>query len=138
MEHQGLAAPEKDITVAEGWLGRSAHADRYDINLIVDAYDVQDMDMLQLSYLNDCSLCIKGAMKNRPMPLPAHVEVRPGAAIPTDVTVMNVLSIGGAKYFDTFIVEAPCHLRAFHVKWKGEAAELLKLQDCWSSDSLES
>lgn len=59
------------------------------------------------------------------------MEARPGAVIHTDVSVMYVLSLGGAKYLMTFINEGPGHVRALHMKTEGRASELLRWQATW-------
>lgn len=92
---------------------------------------VRDMDMCQHSGLDDCSLCIQGTVTNTPMLLRTRVEVRPGAMIDTDVAVINVQSIGGARYFFSLINEASVQVSASDMKSKVEAAELLKRQFSW-------
>lgn len=59
------------------------------------------------------------------------MEAGPGAVIHTAFAIMNVLSIGGAGYFVTSTDEAHGHVRPFHMKAKGEAAELLECQLSW-------
>lgn len=54
-------------------------------------------------------------MKNTPMPLGTYVEVRHATVIHTDVEVIIVRSIGEAKCFNFFIVEASGHVRAFQM-----------------------
>lgn len=51
--------------------------------------------------------------------------------IHTDFAVMNGPSIRGARYFVTFINEAYGNVRAFHMKSKSEAAQLLKCEVSW-------
>lgn len=51
--------------------------------------------------------------------------------IHTDVAVMNVSSIDGARYFATFIDEVSCQVSPFRIKSTCEAPELLKGQVTW-------
>lgn len=55
----------------------------------------------------------------------------PGAMIHTTIAVVNVPSIGRARYFATFINEECGHVGAFHMKLEGEETELLKRQANW-------
>lgn len=89
---------------------------------------IQDMDMIQRSAMDDCSTCIQGTMTDTPMPSTTHEEVRPGEVIHTDVAAMNVPSIGGARYFVSFIDEVSGHVKALPMNSKGQASELLKRQ----------
>lgn len=82
--------------------------------------------MGQRSVLDAFSPCLEGTMINTPMPYWSHVKV----VIHTDVAFMNVPSIGGGRYFATFIDEAR-HGREFHMKSEDEAAERLKRQAGW-------
>lgn len=93
---------------------------------MADKEVIRDMDMRQLSVLDDCSFCIEKTMNNTPMPSRTYVKARPGAVINNDVAVMNVPSIVGAGYFVTFIDKESGHVKAFHTKSKGETADLLK------------
>lgn len=62
------------------------------------------------------------------MPSGTHVEIRAAVVTHSDVAVMNGPSIDGTKYFIIFIFEASGHERAFHIKSKVKAAELLMRQ----------
>lgn len=130
-EQQAPAAPKKDVDVLDVWYGRLAHADCHSVQWMAEKDVERDNSRRQRSGLDECSQCIEGAMTDTPMPSRTHVEVRPGAVIRTDVSVMNVPSIGRARYFVTSIDEVSSYVKVFHMKWKGEAAELLKCQFCW-------
>lgn len=66
-------------------------------------------------------------MRNTPIKSRNILETRPGAVVHSDVAEMNDSSVGGARYFITFIDEASEHQGAGHMKTICEAAELLKL-----------
>lgn len=128
---KALAVLKKAVRVSDVWHARLSNAARQVVKWMADKDIVPDMDMSQGSDLDDCSLCSKGTMTNRLMTSRTHVEVRRGAEIHTNVAVMSLPLIGGAKYYTTFINEASGHLRAFHMKAKGEADKLRKREVCW-------
>lgn len=70
----------------------------------------------------------EGNNKEHAMPSRIQVEASPGAVVHTDVTAMNVPSIGGTKFFVTFIDEASVQVTVCHMKKKGKTTELLKCQ----------
>lgn len=128
---KSLAALEKHVIVFDGWHSKPAHADSRAVRGMEEKDVFQDMDMHQCSVLDDCSPCIEEAMTHTLMPLTTQVRVRPGAVIHNYVAVMNVLSINEARYFVNIMDKASGHVRSFHMKEKGKAAELLKRQVCW-------
>lgn len=104
---------KKDFSVLDVLCARHAEADRFAAKGLAYKHDVQDMDLLQRSILDDCLLCIERAMTNRRMTLRVHVEPIPGAVIYTYAAVMNVPSISEAKYSVPFPNEHSGHVRAF-------------------------
>lgn len=73
---------------------------------------VHGLDITDLCSTNSCSPCVEGAMTNKPMGSPTRLETRPGAVLHTDVAEMDISSVGGGKYFITFIVEESGHVNA--------------------------
>ena len=75
---------------------------------------------------NECEPCIPGTMVYGPMKPKTYVTDAPGTIVHSDVAAMNVLSLGSAKYFVTFIDEASGPVRVMHLKSKGEAGYHLR------------
>lgn len=103
-----------------------AHAERRAIKWMADKEGVQDMGMHQISTIDYCSLCIEGTMMKNSIQSRTFIEATSAAVIRSNITAMNSPLIRRASYFFTLIDEASGHARAFYMKSKGEAAELLK------------
>lgn len=125
-EQQTVVVSEKEVSALNVWYARIVHASYRPFHWMAYKDVVWDMDMGHRSVLEICFPCINRTMTNTPMPSRARTEVRPGAVIHTDVTFMNVLSIGPARYFVIFIHESSGTVSAFHMKSRGQAAERLK------------
>lgn len=78
---------------------------------------------------------MEGTLTNKPMPLRAHLQVRPGVVIHTDVAAMNVPSISKAMCFINFIDGGSEHVKLS--TWSGRAKQLsrLSVKSVWLSDS---
>lgn len=76
-------------------------------------------------------------MTNTPMRARTSISKVPGAVIHTNLAEINVRSLGGAKFFVTFIDEATNYFREMHLKRKGDAAYQLKRYVRWSERQTE-
>ena len=79
----------------------------------------------------ECEPCIAGTIVNGPMKSKTYVTDAPGTVVHSDVAEMNVLSLGSAKYFVTFIDEASGRVRVIHLKSKGDAGDHLRKYVKW-------
>lgn len=75
--------------------------------------------------------CTQGKMNNKSMRLHTHVNTRPEAVVHTDVSEINVLSLGEAGYFFTSTNEVSSRGKVFHMKTTSEATQLFKLHVRW-------
>lgn len=75
--------------------------------------------MLQRSVLDDGSPCMSETMTNKLLMSRTHREARPRVVMHTHAAAMNVLLIGGSRYFDSLINEACRHVTALRMKSKG-------------------
>ncbi len=83
---------------------------------MADKHIVSGLDLHTRSKVMDCGPCMEGKMANGPMISKSSLSRFAREVVHTDVCTMKSLSIGGAKYFVTFIDEASGHLSASPLK----------------------
>ena len=111
----------------ELWHQRMGHADKNAISRMASTSAVRGIDLTEKALEDVCGPCMEGKMTNGPMPLRTELCKVPGEVIHTDVAHINVPSLGGAKYFVTFLDEASGHITARAIKRKNDAStELIK------------
>lgn len=108
-----------------------AHADRHDIQWMAQDCVFRDMDLSKPRISKHCSVSIQETMINTEMEYHRHVEMRSGSVIYSDVAEMNVRSLGGEKYFVTFIDEITGFVRDVLMKTSVTGAGLLNKHVMW-------
>lgn len=87
---------------------------------------VKDTHLTKRSIVADHSPCIQSTLKNIPMRICFHVEMRPRGLADTFFAHMNFQLLGGESFIDTSIDKPSNRVKAFHMKTDEEAVKLSK------------
>lgn len=129
---KAVAAPEDNGDMLSVWRSKLVQVNCNTIKKMVQSNAVHSMDMPIPLASNNCSPSTEGKMTNTTIKYRTILETQPGPVGHTDLAGMNVTSVGGATYFETFIDEPSGHLGAHHMKTKREAADLLERHIRWA------
>ena len=131
IEEKALNVEDNPSSMLETWHARFGHADRRAIKRMADKNMVRGLSLQVKKYGKECEACISGTMTNGPMKSKSYVTDVPGTIVHSDVAEMNLMSLGSAKYFVTFVDEASGHVRVMHLKSKGDAGYHLRKYVKW-------
>lgn len=117
------------------WHQRIAHADNNAIARMANFNAAEGINLTAKAQGDVCEPCMEGMVTNGPMPLRKNLCLTPGAAIHTAVAYIYVPSLGGAKYFVTFLDAAAGKISASPIVRKNEARSRLSYgrRSCASS-----
>ena len=116
---------------ADIWHTRIVHADKAAIERTAKEEAVAGIEDNTKIEGKSCSSCIIGKMANGSMRLRTTLDSRPGAVVHWDVAQIIVPSLGGNRYYVTFIDEASNYVRAVPLKKKFEASKELDRHVAW-------
>jgi len=128
---QAQTAKTAHANALDLWHLRLGHADKNAIARMAESGAVRGIDLTEKAQGDVCGPCMEGKMVNPSVLSRTNLSKVPGASIHTDVAHLNVPSLGGAKYFVTFLDEATGHILARPIKRKNEAATELQKYVAW-------
>ncbi|MGH7240582.1 MAG: reverse transcriptase domain-containing protein, partial [Candidatus Saccharimonadales bacterium] len=121
------------------WHKRLGHLNLDSMKTLVSRQLVTDFaldDATHESRVTDCEACIKGKTHRKPMPYAAtHHSTRVLQLVHSDVCgPINTATLGGAKYFVTFIDDYSRYVVVKLMKSKGEVLDHFRLYKAWAEN----
>ena len=119
----------EDLPEVDLWHQRLGHLNRQQLNTLVDRDLVSGIKLSTASKLSFCEGCVDGKMQRKPFKTVTHQQSkRKLELIHSDVCgPLQVESIGGSRYFVTFIDDYSRCVSVFFIKHKTEVFEKFKL-----------
>jgi transposase InsO family protein len=135
-DDKALIADGKPKNTVSLWHQRMGHLNVPDVKRLADAKMATGVKYDKRDEIDFCEACVKGKSQRKPFPKKATRRAeKPLQLIHSDVCgPMRTQSIGGARYFVTFIDDCTRYVTAYLMKKKSETLEKFQEYQKWSEN----
>ena len=129
LDEETASLVSEDLSEVDLWHQQLGHLNRQQLNTLVDRKLASGVKLSTISQLSFCEGCVEGKMQRRPFKSVTHQQSkRRLELIHSDVCgSLQVESIGGSRYFVTFIDDYSRCAAVYFIKTKTEVLEKFKI-----------